>query len=155
MAKGSVENVFTALKNCMGINPRDYDIHVNFPGGIPVDGPSAGVAMAAAVYSAVTGTPVNNTVAMTGEVSIRGHIKPVGGVAAKIRAAKLAGAKKVFIPKDNWQQMFNNIEGIEIFPVAHLLEVINGSLLFSSQYKKGDSIHSNSGILTASPCSRL
>ena len=155
MAKGSVENVFTALKNCMGINPRDYDIHVNFPGGIPVDGPSAGVAMAAAVYSAVTGTPVNNTVAMTGEVSIRGHIKPVGGVAAKIRAAKLAGAKKVFIPKDNWQQMFNNIEGIEIFPVAHLLEVINGSLLFSSQYKKGDSVHSNSGILTASPCSRL
>lgn len=72
MAKGSVENVLTVLRRNLKVDPRDYDIHINFPGGIPIDGPSAGVTIATAVYSAITATPVDNTVAMTGEVSIRG-----------------------------------------------------------------------------------
>ena len=128
MARGSVENVFTALRS-MGIEPRDYDIHINFPGGIPIDGPSAGVTIATAIYSAVTGIPVDHSVAMTGEVSIRGKVKPVGGVPAKIEAAKAAGATKVIIPKENWQHIFKRIPDIIIVPVSDLGTVLNESLV--------------------------
>ncbi len=135
MAKGSVENVLTVLRHCMNIDPRDYDLHVNFPGGAPVDGPSAGVAVATAIYSAITGIPVDNTAAMTGELSIRGMVMPVGGVVAKVEAARHAGAKKVFIPADNDQEMFRNIPGLEVIPVETLQEVIKGALLFGPEKK--------------------
>jgi Lon-like ATP-dependent protease len=129
MARSSVENVLTVLRRTMGVDPRDYDLHVNFPGGVPVDGPSAGVAVATAVYSAITGIPVDNTVAMTGEVSIRGLVMPVGGVVAKVEAARHAGAKKVYIPRDNYQELFRELPGVEVVPVETLEEVINGALL--------------------------
>lgn len=93
MAKGSVENVLTVLRT-MGMNPSDYDIHINFPGGIPIDGPSAGIAMAAGIFSAIHKIPIDNTVAMTGEISLNGLVKPIGGVIPKIKAAKQSGAKK-------------------------------------------------------------
>ena len=76
MARGSVENVLTAVREFLGINPNNFDIHINFPGGVPIDGPSAGITLATAIYSAITGQVVDNEVAMTGEISIRG-----GGVA--------------------------------------------------------------------------
>ncbi|MBF7083738.1 ATP-dependent protease LonB [Desulfallas sp. Bu1-1] len=129
MARSSVENVLTVLRRTMGVDPRDYDLHVNFPGGVPVDGPSAGVAVATAVYSAITGIPVDNTVAMTGEVSIRGLVMPVGGVVAKVEAARHAGAKKVYIPGDNYQELFRELSGVEVVPVETLEEVIKGALL--------------------------
>ncbi|NLO81458.1 MAG: ATP-dependent protease LonB [Clostridiales bacterium] len=122
-AKGSVDNVLTALKKYMQVNPRDYDIHLNFPGGIPVDGPSAGVGMAVAIYSAITGQAVDNKVAMTGEVSILGMIKPVGGVIAKLEAAVQAGVEKVIIPKENWQDIFKNYP-VSIIPVERLEQAI-------------------------------
>src|SRR5690606_2504121 len=75
-ARSSLDNVLTVLRKNFGLKPRSYDIHVNFPGGAPVDGPSAGVAMVTAIYSAITGQPVSGTVAMTGEVSIRGLVRP-------------------------------------------------------------------------------
>ncbi|MCL4514052.1 MAG: ATP-dependent protease LonB [Firmicutes bacterium] len=128
MAKGSVENVFTVLRKNLGLSPQDYDIHLNFPGGIPVDGPSAGVTIAAAIYSAITSVPVDNLVAMTGEVSIRGFVKPIGGVVAKIEAARLAGAKRVIIPRENWQDIFKEIEEIEVIPVEHIEEVIEQAM---------------------------
>ncbi|NLK01443.1 MAG: ATP-dependent protease LonB, partial [Clostridia bacterium] len=99
------------------------------PGGIPIDGPSAGVAIATAIYSAITGRPVDNEVAMTGEISIRGEIKPVGGVAAKIEAAAAAGAKKILIPKENWQEIFQEYRDIQLLPVEDLEVVIEESLL--------------------------
>ncbi|WP_031513127.1 ATP-dependent protease LonB [Desulfofalx alkaliphila] len=133
MARGSVENVLTVLRRAKDVDYRDYDIHINFPGGAPVDGPSAGVTIATAVYSAITGVPVDNKVAMTGEVSIRGMIKPVGGVVAKVNAARLAGATKVFIPAENNQKLFSEMEGIEVIPVERLEEVINGALLYQRQ----------------------
>jgi len=123
-AKASVENVLTVLKRYLDINVEDYDIHLNFPGGIPIDGPSAGIAIAMAVYSAIKELPVGNDIAMTGELSIRGKVKPVGGVAAKIMAAKAAGIRRVLIPKDNWQDRFEDM-GIEVIPVADIFEVIN------------------------------
>ncbi len=72
----------------MGVEQMNYDIHINFPGGIPVDGPSAGIAMATGIYSAIYKIPVEHTVAMTGEIGIHGDVKPVGGVYSKVKAAK-------------------------------------------------------------------
>lgn len=115
-AKASVENVLTVLKRYMDIDFSDYEIHLNFPGGIPIDGPSAGITIAAAVYSAVKNIPVSGDIAMTGEISIKGKVKPVGGVVAKIDAARLAGIKKVFIPKDNYQEIFEDMD-VEVIPV--------------------------------------
>lgn len=136
MARGSVENVLTVLRHIMNVEPRDYDIHINFPGGMPIDGPSAGVSVATAVYSAITGQPVNNRVAMTGEVSIRGLVMPVGGVVAKVEAALYAGATKVFIPKDNYQAIFKHMQDIEVVPVERLEEVIRGALIPGGAFDK-------------------
>ncbi|SFG76077.1 Lon-like ATP-dependent protease [Desulfotomaculum arcticum] len=135
MARGSVENVLTVLRRTMDVDPRDYDLHVNFPGGAPVDGPSAGVAVATAVYSGITGIPVDNTVAMTGEVSIRGLVMPVGGVVAKVEAARHAGVQKVYIPADNYQEIFKDMPGIRVIPSDSLAEVIRGALLTNSEKK--------------------
>lgn len=125
MAKGSVENVLTVLRRHLECDPRDYDIHVNFPGGLPVDGPSAGVTMATAVASALTGRPVDNRLAMTGELSIRGSIKPVGGVSSKVDAARLAGCQRVLIPRENWQESFASLDGLKVIPVDRLEEVLD------------------------------
>lgn len=129
MVRGSVENVLTVLRHTMDLECRNYDIHVNFPGGTPADGPSAGVAIATAVYSAITAIPVDNQVAMTGELSIRGKVKPVGGVTAKVEAARLAGAKRVFIPRENWQSVYAELKDIEIIAVDTLKEVLDQALL--------------------------
>lgn len=127
LAKSSVDNVLTVLRN-MGIQVERYDIHINFPGGIPIDGPSAGISIATAIVSAIKKVPVDNKVALTGELSIHGKVKPVGGIVPKIKAAKEAGAKKVVIPIDNNRQMLKQIEGIEIVPVQTLSEVLKISL---------------------------
>ena len=128
MARGSVENVLTVLRRNLHVEPRDYDIHVNFPGGVPIDGPSAGITMATVIYSAITGLPVDNKLAMTGEVSIRGQVKPIGGVVAKVEAARQAGATRVIIPEDNWQASFEHLEGLTVIPVTELSEVIDLAL---------------------------
>ncbi|NLC77582.1 MAG: ATP-dependent protease LonB [Clostridia bacterium] len=149
MAKGSVENVLTILRRNLDVDPRDYDIHVNFPGGVPVDGPSAGVTIATAIYSAIKGLPVDNRVAMTGEVSIRGEVKPVGGVVAKVEAARQAGAKKVFIPKDNWQDLFDNLHDIKVIPVTHLEEVIQGALITEMPNNQTEGLRVGTELLSA------
>lgn len=125
MARGSVENVLTALRHNFKLDPQNYDIHINFPGGVPIDGPSAGVAIATAVYSAIKNLKIDNRVAMTGEVSIRGAVKPVGGVVAKVEAARQAGVKRVFVPRENFQAIFKDMEGIEVIPVDNLAEIIS------------------------------
>jgi ATP-dependent Lon protease len=127
MARGSIENVITVLRS-MGVPADDFDIHVNFPGGVPIDGPSAGIAMATGIYSAIYKIPIDNKVAMTGEISIHGNVKPIGGVYPKVKAAKKAGATTVIIPEENMQSILNEIKGIEIIPVSNLSEVFEIAL---------------------------
>ncbi|NLI57659.1 MAG: ATP-dependent protease LonB [Clostridium sp.] len=136
-AKASVENVLTVLKKILHIDLREYDIHLNFPGGIPIDGPSAGIAIATAIYSAIKEIPISSQIAMTGEISIRGKVKPVGGVVAKVEAAKSAGIKKVLIAKENWQEMFEDYE-IEVIAVENIFEVFD--LVFKGEKKKEENI---------------
>jgi Lon-like ATP-dependent protease len=127
MARGSVENVLTVLRK-LGFNTSDYDLHINFPGGVPIDGPSAGISMATAIASAIHRIPVDNKLAMTGEMSIHGKVKPVGGVVAKVEAAFQAGATKVIIPKENWQEMFADLPGVEVIAAESIEEVLSVSL---------------------------
>lgn len=127
MARGSVENVLTVLRK-LGFNTSDYDLHINFPGGVPIDGPSAGISMATAIASAIHRIPVDNKLAMTGEMSIHGKVKPVGGVVAKVEAAFQAGATKVIIPKENWQEMFADLPGVEVVAAESIEEVLSVAL---------------------------
>lgn len=121
-AFSSVENAVTVLANIMHIKINDYDIHVNFPGGMPVDGPSAGVAIATAIFSAVTKRPIPSKTAITGEISILGMVLPVGGVTCKINAAIEAGATRVIIPKANWLDNYSDMK-IEVKRTENILEV--------------------------------
>ncbi len=122
--KASVENVLTLLAEKYNTNPKNYNIHLNFPGGMPVDGPSAGVAIFVALYSAIHNIPVRNDYAFTGEISIFGNIMPVGGVKEKVEAAKNADAAKVFIPKENNRSYLHTL-GVAVAPVSNISEVTN------------------------------
>lgn len=148
-AKASVENVLTVLKKFMDTDCKEYDIHVNFPGGMPIDGPSAGIAIATAVYSAIHDLPIRGDIAMTGEISLRGKIKPVGGVVEKVEAARLAGIKKVLIPKENWQEIFTEMD-IEVIAVDDIDQVMN-LVLGIRKEKTGDVAVAGPvpGVLTA------
>lgn len=122
-AKCSAENAITMLENVFNLSCEEYDIHVNFPGGIPIDGPSAGITIATVIYSALKGKAVNNKVAMTGEISLYGRVKAVGGVNVKVSAAIKAGAKIIIIPKENWKDKFNDIKEAKIVAVNNINEV--------------------------------
>lgn len=128
MANHSVMNVLTMLKS-IGVPVHQYDLHVNFPGGIPVDGPSAGIAIATGIFSAIHKIPVKKDVAMTGEVSIHGKVKPVGGILPKIKGAKKAGASKVLIPYDNKQAVMDQVDDIEIVFVKEFSQVLEHAIV--------------------------
>jgi Lon-like ATP-dependent protease len=149
MALGSVENVLTAIRKFLNVNPADYDLHINFPGGVPIDGPSAGITLATAIYSAITSEPVDNELAMTGEISIRGGVMPVGGIVPKIAAAIEAGAKKVLIPKENWQEMFEAERAIRIIPVERIEEVIKQAIPKSQKEVASIVLRNTDHLITA------
>jgi len=120
-----------------GIKPTLFekrDIHVHVPeGATPKDGPSAGVAMATSIISILTGIPVRRDVAMTGEITLRGRVLPIGGLKEKLLAALRSGITTVFIPKDNEKDLAEVPENvkkhIEIIPVSHVDEVIARALV--------------------------
>lgn len=128
-ARNSIDNVLTVLERFYNLDVKHYDIHVNFPGGQPVDGPSAGISITTAIYSAITGKTIDNFIAMTGEISIHGEVKPVGGVTAKITGAIKAGAKKVIIPQENWQDIYSGYKEVEVIPMSNIKEVINEAIV--------------------------
>jgi ATP-dependent Lon protease len=111
-----------------------HDIHIHVPeGATPKDGPSAGVTMTTAIYSAVTGTPVRSDIAMTGEVTLRGRVLPIGGLKEKILAAKAAGIKEVLIPRENEKDVEELEEeikdGISLHRVTKVEEVLKETLV--------------------------
>jgi len=115
-----------------GIKPPyfdKHDIHVHVPeGATPKDGPSAGIAMATTIVSAITGIPIRRDIAMTGEITLRGRVLPIGGLKEKLLAALRAGLTTVVIPKDNEKDLVeipdNVTKGLKIVPVSHVDEVI-------------------------------
>ncbi len=121
-ARSAAENVLTLMEE-FGFQKENYSVHLNFPGGIPVDGPSAGTAMFLAVYSAFTETPVPHDIALTGEVGIHGQVLPVGGVEEKIKAAKEAGVACVYIPRENWKENYEKLD-IAVISVEGVQEIL-------------------------------
>lgn len=110
MARDSVHNVASALRAITGHDVKDYDLHVNIIGGGRIDGPSAGLPLLVAVVSAVEDIPVPQDVAMTGEVSLRGGVKPVGGVHEKVFGARQAGMTRVLLPAENADEVAMEID---------------------------------------------
>jgi len=117
-----------------------YDIHVHIPeGAVPKDGPSAGITMATAMLSAITEQKVRADIAMTGEVTLRGRVLPIGGLKEKLLAAKNAGIKTVLVPKKNLadvEELSQEItKGLEILPVEHMEEVLKAAFVSEDQDK--------------------
>lgn len=113
---------------------QTHDLHIHIPeGAVPKDGPSAGITMATAMLSAITKTPVRANVAMTGEITLRGRVLPIGGLKEKLLAAKTAGIEKVLIPLEN-QADVSEMDGeitrdLEIVPVSNMKEVLEHALV--------------------------
>ncbi|PTQ53453.1 MAG: ATP-dependent protease La [Hydrogenibacillus schlegelii] len=126
LAFGAAETVRTLLGR-LGFRVVDHDLHVHFPGGAPLDGPSAGVTVFVALYSALTGRPVDPRTALTGEVSVRGKVLPVGGIRAKLDAAREAGLRRVVVPKANEEA--RSCEGLEVVFAGTIEEVLAAALL--------------------------
>ena len=119
------------------------DIHVHLPeGAVPKDGPSAGIGMVTAIISTLTGIPVRRDVAMTGEVTLRGRVLPIGGLKEKLLAALRGGITKVLIPAENEKDLAeipaNIREGLEIVPVAHVDEVLGHALASADRADRMD-----------------
>lgn len=143
-ARSSAENVLTVLEG-FGFDRNQYAVHINFPGGMPVDGPSAGTAMFLAAYSAFTGATVSGDVALTGEISLTGNILPVGGVTEKLQAAEEAGVNRAYVPKANWQGRYERL-GLKVVPVGEISELLE--MVFAKKEEKQAGM-TQRGILTA------
>ena len=138
--KESVQAAYSYIRSRatqFGIKPPYFDqrdIHVHVPeGATPKDGPSAGIAMATSIVSAITGIPIRRDIAMTGEITLRGRVLPIGGLKEKLLAALRAGITTVFIPKDNEKDLVeipdNVKKNLTILPVSHVDEVIARALV--------------------------
>ncbi|MEG1547564.1 MAG: S16 family serine protease [Clostridia bacterium] len=119
----SGENVRSAFIKRFGVDCRSMNIRFNVPGGMPMDGPSAGIALAVALMSALTGKATVPQLALTGEITALGDVRPVGGVREKLEAAITAGAKLIIIPEENWEEKFAE-QPVRIVAVSDITEVM-------------------------------
>ncbi|MGY8670194.1 MAG: ATP-dependent protease LonB [Candidatus Poseidoniales archaeon] len=132
LAKESVTNVSAVVKKLTGKNVSDYDIHIQFVDTHGVDGDSASITIATAVISALENIPIRQDLAMTGSLSVRGEVLPIGGVTAKIEAAARSGIKTVVIPRANMQDVMLDTEWegvVEVVAVDTLDEVMEYALI--------------------------
>ncbi|MDD3839438.1 MAG: Lon family ATP-dependent protease [Clostridia bacterium] len=125
MTKDSVINAASVIRKLTGEFIGDYDIHVNSIGGGNIDGPSAGAAICLVILSALKQKPIRQDIAVTGEISIQGNIKPVGGIFEKIYGASRAGIKKVVIPFENKDDVPEDLEDIEIITAKRIEDVMD------------------------------
>ena len=139
MAKDSVFNAASVMRQLTGRDIHDYDIHVNVIGGGNIDGPSAGTAILAAIVSAVTGAAIRQDVAVTGEISLQGEIKPVGGVFEKAYGARQAGISTLIIPWENKKDIPEEHLGLTIHRLKKAEEAF--AILFADDKwkEKGES----------------
>lgn len=128
MTKDSVFNAASVVRLITGMDLADFDVHVNVVGGGKIDGPSAGVAITLAIISCLTKRPIYQNIAVTGEVSIQGKTKAVGGVFEKIYGARQAGVSKVFVPKDNEKDIPDDLHDIQAIPVETVREIVELAL---------------------------
>jgi ATP-dependent Lon protease len=124
MAKDSVFNAASVIRKIAGIDVANHDVHVNVIGGGQIDGPSAGVAVVLAMLSALQRRPLRQDVAVTGEVSIQGKIKQVGGIPEKIYGARQAAMRKIIIPEENRQDVPPDVKGIDVVFAATIEDVL-------------------------------
>jgi Lon-like ATP-dependent protease len=133
IAKEAVQNVSALIKKYTGEDISRYDIHIQFVGTSDgVEGDSASVSIATAVISALEGVPVDQSLAMTGSLSVRGQVLPVGGVTAKVEAASDSGIKRVLIPEDNLEDLVlesSYVGKVEVIPVRTLRDVLKYALV--------------------------
>ena len=124
MAKDSVFNAASVIRKITEKDIRDYDIHVNVIGGGKIDGPSAGAAITVCIISALTNRPIRQDIAITGEISLRGTVKPVGGIFEKIYGARRKGIKLVAVPKDNEKEVPLGLKDIEVKSITRIEELM-------------------------------
>ncbi|GAA0123651.1 Lon family ATP-dependent protease [Clostridium faecium] len=127
MAKDSVFNAASVIRKITNKDIKDYDIHVNIVGGGNIDGPSAGSAITVCIISALLNKPLRQDIAITGEISLRGKVKPVGGIFEKVYGARRKGIKTVIIPKDNINEVplgLSDIQVIAVSTIEELLEIV-------------------------------
>lgn len=124
MVKDSLFNAAVSLRKEFGIDLTQKDIHVNIVGGAKVDGPSAGLAITLAIFSAVTGLPVRQDTAVTGEISLKGCVKAIGGIYEKIYGAKQAGMKAILVPTEN-SGGIKEVRGIQVAFVSTIKEALD------------------------------
>lgn len=136
MAKDSVFNAASVVRRMLGEELEDYDLHINVVGGGNIDGPSAGGAVTLAIMSAISGKPIWQNVAITGEISIRGKIKSVGGIVEKIYGAKQVGMKKVILPKENEKDVPADLHGIQVVAVDDIEEALHHILFTNEEEEK-------------------
>ena len=125
MAKDSVFNAASVIRNLTDKDIKDYDIHVNVIGGGKIDGPSAGAAITICIISSLLNKPIRQDIAITGEISLQGKVKPVGGIFEKIYGARRMGIKLVLIPKDNEKEIPLNTEDIEVKTIESIEELMD------------------------------
>ena len=125
MAKDSVFNAASVIRNLTDKDIKDYDIHVNVIGGGKIDGPSAGAAITICIISSLLNKPIRQDLAVTGEISLQGKIKPVGGIFEKIYGARRMGIKLVLIPMDNEKEIPLNTEDIDVKAIGSIEELMD------------------------------
>lgn len=125
MTKDSVFNASTVIRKITGIDLNDYDVHLNAIGGGKIDGPSAGAAITVCILSSILNEPIRQDIAITGEISIKGKIKPVGGIFEKIYAARRKGLKYVIIPKENENDIPKNLNDIKVICAETINDITN------------------------------